>query len=337
MPAGRLPPVRRDMRVLATPPVHAGGLPGIDGGAFRKISIPGSLGRAEVRRLLRCFRDELLNKSSVHGRHRPSRIAGRVFAALPPPGLSGFFRRMSSSRSTPRRSIVVPVPRPEKRAAAQPRRSMSAPDGVGTARRGASPSRGSSTSPVPCFPAIPPSVGRRFGRNPAISSTRSSNVRRTRIERTRPAFPRPSPRAHRPNVFALTSNSRARSEALAHVRVPLTARASSAQSFAHAFAGQAPILAHVDRIAFGAAQQLAIVAHDAAQRVRGDAQIVGESACRGDGVFLCHRSVHSGRLPCHAHRARGFANPVRNRAVHQSPLGETQSAVWGKDPRFQAV
>lgn len=88
MPAGRLPAVRRDMRVLATPPVHAGGLPGIDGGAFRKISIPGSLGRAEVRRLLRCFRDELLNKSSVHGRHRPSRIAGRVFAALPPPGLS---------------------------------------------------------------------------------------------------------------------------------------------------------------------------------------------------------------------------------------------------------
>ena len=140
---------------------------------------------------------------------------------------------MSSSRSTPRRSIVVPVPRPEKRAAAQPRRSMSAPDGVGTARRGASPSRGPSTSPVPCFPAIPPSVGRRFGRNPAISSTRSSNVRRTRIERTRPAFPRPSPRAHRPNVFALTSNSRARSEAFAHVRAPLTARASSAPSRRH--------------------------------------------------------------------------------------------------------
>ena len=40
------------MRVLATPPVHAGGIPGVDGGAFRKIGIPGSLGRAEVRRLL---------------------------------------------------------------------------------------------------------------------------------------------------------------------------------------------------------------------------------------------------------------------------------------------
>ena len=109
----------------------------------------------------------------------------------------------------------------------------------------------------------------------------------------------------------------------------------AAQSFAHAFAGQAPVFPHVDRLMFGAAQQLAIVAHDAAQRVRGDAQVFGEFVCFSD-VFLRHRRYPFRMFPCRSPSASGSRIRCVSARFADRRM-ETENAGYPVDPRFQAV